>query len=76
MGGTCSMYGEEERCIQSLGGGNMRERDYLEDPGIDGSVISKWIFRKWDGRKGLDLSRGQEQVAGSCKRSDELFQVP
>jgi len=36
--------------------GNMREMNYLEDPGIDGSVISKYIFREWDGRNGLDLS--------------------
>ena len=26
----------------------MRERDQLEDPGIDGSIILRWIFRKWD----------------------------
>ena len=29
--------------------GNLRERDYLEDPGIDGRIILRWIFRKWDG---------------------------
>jgi hypothetical protein len=29
--------------------GNLRERDRLEDPGIDGRIILRWIFRKWDG---------------------------
>jgi hypothetical protein len=28
--------------------GNMRERDYLEDAGLDGRIILKWMFRKWD----------------------------
>jgi hypothetical protein len=27
---------------------NLRERDYLEDPGADGRIILRWIFRKWD----------------------------
>jgi len=29
-------------------GGNLRERDYLEDPGLDGRIILRWIFRQWD----------------------------
>jgi hypothetical protein len=28
--------------------------DHLEDQGIDGRIILRWIFRKWDGRNGLD----------------------
>jgi hypothetical protein len=26
----------------------MRERDHLEDRGVDGRIILRWIFRKWD----------------------------
>jgi hypothetical protein len=26
--------------------GNLRERDYLGDPGEDGRIILTWIFRK------------------------------
>jgi hypothetical protein len=25
-----------------------RERDHLEDPGVDGRLILSWFFRKWD----------------------------
>jgi len=28
--------------------GNLRQRDHLEDPGVDARIILKWIFRKWD----------------------------
>jgi hypothetical protein len=27
---------------------NLRERDHLEDPGIDKRIILRWIFSKWD----------------------------
>jgi hypothetical protein len=29
---------------------NLRGRDNLKDPGIDGRIILRWIFRKWDVR--------------------------
>jgi hypothetical protein len=32
------------RCIYRLWWGNLRERD----PGLDGRIILRWIFRKWD----------------------------
>jgi hypothetical protein len=28
--------------------GNLRERQHLEDTGVDGRIILKWFFRKWD----------------------------
>ena len=28
--------------------GNLRERDHWGDPGVDGRIILRWIFRKWD----------------------------
>jgi hypothetical protein len=36
----------EERRIQGLGGENLRGRDQLEDPGVEGRILIR-IFRKW-----------------------------
>jgi hypothetical protein len=40
----------ERRGVYGVLWGNMRERGYLEGPGLDGRIILRWIFKKWDVR--------------------------
>ena len=39
--------------------GNLKERDHLENPVIDGRIIFRWIYRKWDG-DWTDLDKDRE----------------
>jgi len=43
--------------------GNLKGRDHLEDPGIDGRIILRWIFRKWAGRamNCIDLAQDRDR---------------
>jgi hypothetical protein len=56
--------------------GNLRERDHLEDPGVDGRVVVTWILRKWDvealtGLIWLRIGTGNE-CSGSTKSEESL----
>jgi hypothetical protein len=42
MDGACSADRGGERWE------NLRKRDQWGDQGVDGRIILKWIFRKWD----------------------------
>ena len=46
----------EGRGVHRVLVGNLRERDHLGDPDIDGRVILRWIFRKWEGVMGTEWS--------------------
>jgi len=48
IGGACSAYGERIEVYTGFWWGNLREREHLEDSGIDGRIILRWIFRKCD----------------------------
>ena len=52
--------------------GNLRERENLEDSGVDGRKILRWIFRKWDVVHGLDRTgSGEGRMTGTCECGNE-----
>jgi hypothetical protein len=42
--------------------GYLGKGDHLGDPGLDGRIILKWIFKKWDGgMEWIDLSQDRDR---------------
>ena len=57
MGGECGTYGGDVYTV--FWWENLRKRNYLQDLGVDGMIVLKWIFKKldWSGLEWLDLFR-------------------
>jgi hypothetical protein len=76
MGGGCGGGGGRGEACTGFWWGNLRKRDHLEDPGLDGRIIIRWIFREWDvvvWIDGLDrASSGKGQVADTCECGNEI----
>jgi len=47
MGVAYTMYGERG-VYTGFPYGNIKKRNHLLDRGIEGRIIIRWIFRKWD----------------------------
>jgi hypothetical protein len=54
MGGACSMYGGERKGAYRILVGRPEGRNNLGQPVADWRIILKWMFKKWNWRRGLD----------------------
>jgi hypothetical protein len=52
MGVACSTYWGRAAVYTRKRKKKLMERNHLEDPGVDGRIILRWIFRKW--LRGMD----------------------
>jgi hypothetical protein len=71
MSRICSTYGERRGAYRVLAR-IPEESNHFKDPGINGRIILKGIFEKWNEGHGQDRSgSGQGQVAGCCECGNE-----
>jgi hypothetical protein len=47
----------EKKGVYRVWCGNLRKRVRMGDPGVDGRIILRWIFRKWKERLWTGSSR-------------------
>ena len=71
MGRACSAYGETRGVYRVLVG-KTEGKNQLGDPGVDGRIILRWIFMKWDvGVWTASSWLRIGQVVGICERGNE-----
>ena len=58
--GMWRVWGRGEVCT-GFWLGNLRERDHWADPDVDGRIILRWIFRKWEGVCGDWMELAQDR---------------
>jgi hypothetical protein len=70
--GHVARIGRREACT-GFWWGNPRERDQWGGPGVDGRIILRWIFRKWDVGVWTGLSWLRiETGGGTCECRNKL----
>jgi hypothetical protein len=59
---------EDRRCSYRVLVGSPEEWKHLEDRGVDGSMILKWVLKNWDGVVDwIGLAQKWGWVAGCCE---------
>jgi hypothetical protein len=58
-----STYCGEERVHTGVWWGSLKENDHLGDPGVDGRLILRRIFRKWNvgGMDWIELAQDRDR---------------
>jgi hypothetical protein len=61
MGEACSAFGGGGAYRVLVG--KLSERDHFGVPGVDGRIILRWIFRKWDvwGVDSIELAQDRDR---------------
>ena len=66
----CHIWGRKEAHTR-LWWGNLRERDHIENLGIDGRIMLKWILKESVGRAWSGFFWLRLGTWGDCKKSNE-----
>ena len=60
--GRVAFIGDRRGTYRVLVGKPEGKRDHLEDPGIDGRIILRWIFKKWNGdMEWIDMTQDRDR---------------